>query len=638
VSGIVGILRRDGGRARATLLDRMLQALVHRGPDGSGTWLDGPVALGFLAHHTTPESVRERQPLADASGHCRVVFDGRLDNRDDLIAALGDREPGAPPGDAALVLRAYRKWGEGLAEHLVGDFALAVWDSAARTLVCARDPLGIRPFYYHADHAGIRWASEPRALFEDAAIARQVNEGYLGELLAAEPIRLDETLLAGIMRLPRAHVLVVGPHGVRTRRYWDPCPQTLGDGLDEVYGDRVREALDLAVRSRLRTTGPIGAHLSGGLDSSCVVGSAVSVLRADRAPAASFETFSLVFPGRPYDERPFIDAVSDFWRIPGHLVTPARPSADALWASIDRTWDLPDPPTGECLMQPLFDAARRRGVTVMLTGVGGDQWFGGSAFYYADLIRRGHWLTLARQLRAADPDSELAWTVGDVVRGGLFPLLPRPLRRMGRRVLRRRAVPRWIAPRFARRIGLEARLQAPQLEPSHGGYAASDLRRLLMSGWEAMTIEQMERAAAWHGVELRHPFHDRRLVELALALPEDQRQRSPYTKIALRAAARDRVPDLVRTRRSKVDVGEIFLQAIRAGSPAAVEAPSLEAAGFVDGGVVRAMGQEAFDRAGRGDPAYGALMTPLWMILSVDRWFREIIEARPVHDPVKTRR
>jgi asparagine synthase (glutamine-hydrolysing) len=294
-------------------------------------------------------------------------------------------------------------------------------------------------------------------------------------------------------------------------------------------------------------------------------------------------------------------------------------------ASLDRAWDLPDFPTGDASMRSLLARARDRQVRVVLTGIGGDQWLAGSSFYYADLIRSGRWIALIRLLAASDPDSELEWTWRQVVRSGVFPLVPARARRLARRALGWSAVPAWIHAGFARRIGLEDRLRAPALVRGPGGYAGSALRRLLGSGWEALTNEQVERAAAWHGIEYRHPFYDRRLVEFALALPEDQRQRGASTKWALRTAMRGRLPELVRARTSKADLSEWYLHAIQAlGGADAFEAMAIAEAGWIDGLRVRAMYRDAAERAARGDPAYADHVVPLWMVLAVERWYRAL--------------
>ena len=196
-------------------------------------------------------------------------------------------------------------------------------------------------------------------------------------------------------------------------------------------------------------------------------------------------------------------------------------------------------------------------------------------------------------------------------------------------------MPPWIGADFARRISLEDRLRVPALVWGPGGYAGAALRRLLGSGWEALTNELIERTAAWYGVEYRHPFYDQALVEFALALPEDQRQRGTYTKFVLRTAMRGRLPDLVRLRISKANLSPVYLRALQAlGGEDAFARLTIADAGWVDGERVRSLYRHAAAGAARGDETYGADVVPLWMVLAVERWYQALRRGVGTGDPV----
>src|SRR5215470_13274742 len=195
MSGISGLLALDGGEADASSLRRMTAALAHRGRDGQATWQSAPIAMGHQAFWTTPEARHEIQPWRHPSGHVVVTLDGRIDNRRELHDALAAR--GWPPRaghDAELVLRAYECWGEDFARELVGDFAVAIWDAPARRLVCARDPLGVKPFYYYSDGRSFRWSSESQAILADPAVPRRPHEGMVAEMLSGHLVSSTETL------------------------------------------------------------------------------------------------------------------------------------------------------------------------------------------------------------------------------------------------------------------------------------------------------------------------------------------------------------------------------------------------------------------------------------------------------------
>ncbi len=619
MGGLAGLLRRDGAHADRSVVARMLDAMRHRGPDGATVTVRGPVALGHLALETTPGA--KQSAVGDALRGVWLVFDGRLDNRDEIARALGVGAADARVCDPALVLEAYTRWGEQACARLIGDFALALWDDRRRTLLCARDPLGIRPFYYHAGASAFLWASEPQALFADEAVTRRPNEGFLAECLANQPTSLDETVFADIRRLPAAHALIVSPQGQRVWRYWDPEPVELRGLTDDAYADRLRETIGRAVAARLRGPAAVGAHLSGGLDSSTVVATALEVIRGAHVDAQTLHPFSMVSPGRSFDET---EAISTLERHLGLRTERIDPSPIDVRCALEwtaRYSDLPDVPTGEPLFEKLLARTRARGLRVLLTGAGGDQWLGGSPLWLADLVRSRQWATLWRALPGAvDRES----VVGGFVHAGVLPLVPPRWRRGLRRVLRMRRTPAWVARDFARRVNLDDRLSQPPLTPIDGSYARADLKRLITSGWEALLKEQLDRTAAWYGVEHRHPFYDRRVVELLLALPETQRQGPGRSKVVLRSAMRTRLPEALVASEAKVDFGELFIEGMnQLGGARFFEPLGIAEAGWVDALRVREMSRRAH-QAGRAG-GYAGLLFPLWMIMSVEHWFRVII-------------
>ncbi len=559
--------------------------------------------------------------MGDGGRHV-LTFDGRLDNRQEIIDAVG--RPADPADtDAALVLRAYGAWGENAVGRLVGDFALALWDAQNHRLLCARDALGIRPLYYHLGDRVFCCASELQALLVLDEVRARVgpNEGYLAEHLAVRPTQLEDTVFDGIRRLSAAHMLVVEPSATRKRRYWEPAALDLRCRTDDEYAEQFLDVFQRAIACRLRSSAPVGAHLSGGLDSSSVVAVAASMREAGAVPA--LETLSLEFPGRPYDERTYIDAMVSHTGVPAHILRGGALDPRLLTASLERSRDLPDAPTGEAMLQPLTDTARARGMRVILTGVGGDEWLQGSAFYYADLIRRGRWRTLAGLLRAASPDSPVDRSPGMMLAAGVRPLLPPVVRRAARRLLGRTLVPSWIEPSFARRLGLDDRLRPPDPSPWRGSYARADVRWQLESGWEALMKEQLERGAAACGVEYRHPLYDRRLVEFALALPEEQRQRADAGKVVLRRALGGLLPEVVCRRTSKVHYSALYFQALEMlGGEACFADLAVERLGWVRRDRARAVYREAAAAARVSDARYEGWMIPLWAIWSVERWVR----------------
>ena len=362
VSGIAGILHLDGSPINARILQRMTDAIARRGPDGAGTWLNGSVGLGHRMLCTTPEALRERQPLRDESGQVCLVLDGRVDNREDLGKALEakgitlrDRT------DAELVLKAYLQWGEDAPVRILGDFAFAIWDGRHRALFCGRDIFGIRPFNYYRGGNFVLIASELHQLFYDPRVKRIANEGMVAEYLSVQITHCEETLWEGILRLPAAHLMWVRSSGIEKRRYWDfDLSKEIRYKTDEAYASHFLELFREAVRCRLRSYGPIGSYLSGGLDSSSVSVIANELLRKQGRTEA-LDAFSLVFPGMSCDESEYIQETVRHAGLRSHLFPPVPPSMDYYQEQASRYQDFPGWPNGGAMSLTLDEGLRQAG-------------------------------------------------------------------------------------------------------------------------------------------------------------------------------------------------------------------------------------------------------------------------------------
>jgi asparagine synthase (glutamine-hydrolysing) len=297
MSGLAGVRWLNTRVATVADLRAPLGAVAHRGPDGLFAVVDGPCALGIAHNITTPEARHERQPFTTSRGLV-VAFDGRLDNTADLRARLGGSDADAAP-DVELLAAAWQAWGEATFERLLGDFALSIWDPHERSLWLARDVFGLRPLLYRTYAGGFWWASELRALARLGDT--RANEGIIGEYLSDRMTSESETLVSGVLRVPRASVVRVSANGtVRTWRYWQP---QAGPPRERSDGDAVEEfnaLLSHAVQARLRSDRPLALMLSGGLDSGLI---ASHIDRARRCHAIQrVDAFTSAWPGSPLDE------------------------------------------------------------------------------------------------------------------------------------------------------------------------------------------------------------------------------------------------------------------------------------------------------------------------------------------------
>jgi asparagine synthase (glutamine-hydrolysing) len=624
VSGIAGLLAASGGTADARTLRRMLTALAHRGSDGEGVWASGPVALGHRAFWTTPEGQSEDQPWRDASGRLAVAMDGRLDNRDELGAALRARGCRLrAEHDPELVLRAYECWGENFARELVGDFAIALWDGKTRRLVCARDPLGVKPLYYHADASVFRFGSEPQAILADSRVPRIADEGMVAEMLAGYLVSRQDTLWIGLKRVPPAHTLTVDACGTRLHRYWPP--ESFADvryASDADYAQHFRALLEEAVRGRLRAVGPVASHLSGGIDSSSVVALAQHLLQS-HTPAVPLEAFTQTYPALPRDERPFAEEVANRCGTKWHAVMPEAPGPKYYEAQARRYLDFPDYPNGAAGNFAISRLAASNGCRVMLTGVWGNAFLEGSTAHLADALRGGRLVEAIRSARsdcAVLHDTDL---VSALFNGGVRPLVPARIRGALSPLLRRAIVPKFVPAAFAGRVGLRDRLRVPQWVPRYPTFAQRGVYGSALSAWNVHAGEITERGAAMFGIEERHPFADRRLVEFCLALPEEQRWRGTTLKVVLREAMRGLLPESVRTKSEQPDLSFLHMEALAAaGGERVFEKLRIAEQGWVDPGLARSMYKSAVTLLAAGDPRYAELVGPLWTIHGLDLWLR----------------
>jgi asparagine synthase (glutamine-hydrolysing) len=645
MSGIAGIYHLDGRPVDLALLRRMTDIIGHRGPDGAGYWLDGPVGLGHRMLHTTPESLRETQPLLDETGNLCLTLDGRVDNREELRTALEDKGTKLRTDtDAELVLQAYECWGEECPKKMIGDFAFVIWDGRMRQLFCARDPLGVKPFYYYTDGRTFLYGSELRQLFEHTAVRREPNEGMIGEYLACAITDNQETLYWDVFRLPPAHFLLVQPGQLQKERYWDIDPaRKIWYRTDGEYAEHFLDIFKEAVRCRLRSYGRVGAELSGGVDSSSIVGVIQSLYCEQGLTNSGFETFSLVFPGLPCDESAYIQDVVRMWNVKSNTVRPDESETSCYAEEVRRYLDFPEDPNG-VVSYSLMSLAREKGFRVVLTGSGGDEWFTGSFYHYADFMRHLKIPSLIRQLRY---DRQLSDDSGvpavifpslPLLRVGLLPLVPQTARRVIKWALRRDGMPPWIAAPFARRIQLAERLRKNNTRPQFQSFAQEDIHSTLVSGWLSQGKESGNRSQSWFGLERRHPFLDRRVVEFAFALPEEQRWRRDQPKFVLRQAMQGLLPETITQRLTKADFSHVFVEAFHAlGGERLFDSLTIASIGWVDGAQVREMYRQMAQGYAQLDRGYISHVWKLWMIFGIELWFNTVFPNGKVFLPAGVR-
>lgn len=566
MSGIVGIFLRDGGQVRAPDVQAMLDAIPHRGADAVRTCCRGPVGFGNRLMWTTPESLVEDLPRCSSSGAYMIAADARIDNRDDLIHALGLASDALT--DSEIILKAYEKWGESCAEQLIGDFSFAIWDSRRHQLLCARDSAGTRCFYYYDSPALFAFASEIKALASLPQVPCALNEQRVGDFLNHHFEDRTSTFYAGIRRLPPASSLVATAGKLLIRRYWQPDPHReikLRD--DREYTEAFREKFDQAVRCRLRNAFPTGSSLSGGLDSSSIACTARNIL-AQRTDGTKLHTFSLIFPGLPaqdlrvIDERHYIDCVLAGGNFEPHYVYGDTLNPLQDWRRIHYHLEEANFAPNLYLHWAMYGAARDAGVRVFLDGLDGDTTVSHGFEYLEELARRLRWRELYKQgsLLAANLFS------GSKTRRVIWKYCLRDMTPVWIRgawsAVRRRGGPEssggaFVHPRFMKRWNQPGKTSgsAASRRPRTARQHHACVLDLPLYG---NMLEAADKATAAFGIEARYPFFDRRLIDFCLALPPTQKLAGGWNRAVFRRAMEGVLPPEIQWRRTKGNLSPNF--------------------------------------------------------------------------------
>ena len=562
MSGIVGLWNLDRRPVDREELGRLAATLTHRGTDGGGLTIDGAAGLGCRLSRITPEAAHEVQPLVDTS-RVALVFDGRLDNREELFVALRSTTPITKDDpDPAFALAAYRAYGDNFAEHLNGDFALGLLDPARRVMVLARDAIGPRPLYYYASPTLFLFASEIKAILAHPDVRSRPADDVVADFLLNRLAEDDDrglTFFQDIFSLLPGRVAVVSSNGIRTRRYWDfdPRHQVRFTSFLE-YAGAFRHYFDQAVRRRLRSAGPVAVSVSGGLDSSAVYCAAETLRRSapDRYPQLLGTSYTAP-DGAAWDEKAFLLDIERTYGVeihrckdlPGGFADRAREAVFHTEAPyLEGQW------SGTTAY---LSTVRGLGARVLLSGHWGDQFLADDA-YLVDLARSGRWLQARSDLAAC-----AEWSAGlsprhfqgRLLRGLVRSILPNalvpPLRAVRATLRASTDTPPWYTTRFQQRA---AACRAKSGFPADGfGAHARSLYRAARCRYHVFCMEWNNKVGAMHGIEMAFPFLDRDLIAFLIATPGDMHNFEGIPKRILREALRGVLPDAIADRRTKAD-------------------------------------------------------------------------------------
>jgi asparagine synthase (glutamine-hydrolysing) len=622
-----GIAGKVSGRGPVDrdLVHRMCEALRHRGPDAEGIHVEGPVGLG-MRRLAIIDLESGDQPFYSEDGNAVLVLNGEIYNHEELRAGLVARGHSfRSRSDAEVVVHLWEEEGRDCVRRLRGMFAFAIWDQRDRLLFLARDRMGKKPlFYAHRDDA-LWFGSEPRALLQDPELPRDVDLGAIDAFLAGGYVPHERSAFAALAKLPPGSTLAWRPgERPRVERYWHlEYEPKLELSLEEA-AERARELILEATRIRLMSDVPVGAFLSGGIDSSAVVAA-----MAMTAPEP-VRTFSVSFAEQGFDETPYARMVAQRYGTVHEEI-----EVGALDASLlpRLAWHFGEPFADPAALPTLqLSELTRREVTVALSGDGGDEAFSGYDRYWklaasrpADVVP-GRLRRLAASLLV--PDGESTRDVSRVARVAHRLADPPPIRYAG-------------AMRFLDGAD-RARLYGPALRPLLG---SDGTLRHLETAWEAHPgLAWSERAAALdvdsylpddllakvdvtsmaHSLEVRAPLLDQELVEFAARLPARLKLRGRRGKRVLRAAVEPWLPADV-MRRGKhgfsVPIDGWLRNGLRGLTEELLLDPAATARGLFDPVAVRRTIAEQVAGHDRG--------TVLWPMICLELWYRTCVDAAP---------
>jgi asparagine synthase (glutamine-hydrolysing) len=545
--GIAGIVNLRGGAPASRELGAMAAAMVHRGPDSEGTYRAERIGL-TMRRLSIIDVEHGSQPIANETGSVVTVFNGEIYNYRELrrlLEARGHRFTSG--GDTETIVHLYEEYGDACVERLRGMFAFAVWDVDRRRLLLARDRIGIKPLYFTRTPERFLFASELKSILALPDAPRALDPRSVGHLFAALCTPASDSIVSGIHKLEPGHVLTLGADGrLACKRYWEFRIEPDESKTEKQLVERLREHLDDAVRSHMVSDVPLGAFLSGGVDSSAVVAS------MSRARRSGLKTFSIGFESKAHDEARWARAVAARLGTEHHetvLAFADLPRLDEL------AWHL-DEPSGDASALPTFAVSRLAAghVKVVLSGDGGDELFGG----YDKYVVEGHERRLGRMPRwARRLLAFAAWAVPDGVRGRNllrhFSLDP-PERYLDASTLfKEHDRRRLFRPDAIRAFG-DADLWQDEIESLRRaeGHWLSALQTLDVNRYLPLDIlTKVDRMSMANSIEARVPLLDHLLVEFAATIPPRMLIRGGTTKYLLKKALRDVLPDEILDRKKQ---------------------------------------------------------------------------------------
>ncbi|WP_447968600.1 asparagine synthase (glutamine-hydrolyzing) [Nitrospira sp. M1] len=626
--GIVGRFNfHSHGPVPADLIKRMAKLLVHRGPDGEGVYTDGSVGFGHRRLSVIDLTQAGHQPMISADERLCLTFNGEIYNFRELRKALEGRgHQFRSQSDTEVVLVAYREYGVKCVEHLRGMFAFAIWDRQARRLMIARDRVGKKPLYYYLDKDGIAFASEPKAFLADPGFKSAPAFDAISHYLTYQYVPSPWSAFQGVHKLPPGHMLIVENGQIRTERYWQlSYAQTFRGSQDDASHELLHK-LSEATKCRLISDVPLGAFLSGGIDSSVIVG-----LMAQLG-SSPLKTFSIGFKQEKYNELLFARAVAERFGT-DHQEFEVNPEPTKIFPKL--IWHYNEPFADSSAIPSMYLAEMtRQHVTVALNGDGGDENLAGYDRYWASLLshRYDRLPAFLRKSieRAASylPEAKESKTLTSRVKRFASGLGHSPYQRYLS----------WIM-HFDQPLKTE--LCTKEFVEASGSQQSTDLLVDVFEQSQAQDLlnktldvdvqtylpndllVKVDVATMAHGLEARSPFLDHEVMEFCASLPAAMKLHGSVKKFVLKKAVNDLLPPDILNRPKMgfgVPIDHWLRHELREMAYDILLSPRATQRGYFNRAVVERLLHEHVNRE-------RAWHYQIWNLLMLELWFRMFIDG-----------
>lgn len=539
--GIAGIFYFNNNIVERAILSNMNAAMSHRGPDAEGVYVDNQIGLCHRRLSIIDLSISANQPYFDNSNRFVIVFNGEIYNYKTVKQQIKNYSF-KTSGDTETLIAAYAQWGTGCLEHIKGMYAFAIWDKETKELCLVRDRMGVKPLYYYVDDEKLIFASEIRTILSTGLVAKKINSKAVFEYLSYQSVCFPNSIVENIQQLDAGAWMKVTPGKIQTKKYWNSW-----DGMNDFqYEDRssikknIHNLLGQSVERRLVSDVPVGAFLSGGIDSSVIVGLMAEV--GGIRPS----TFNISFSEKEFDESAYAEIVAEKFNT--HH-TRIQLSPDIMLSEMENALSALDTPSGDGINTYIVSKAiKNAGITVALSGIGGDELFAGYPIF--EQFKKIH-------------TQEGLWNNSAFIRKLIASLIPGKLSNKQSRIRQILRIPapdiEYIYPLLRQLIIPELVNEITTLNAGHETALSQTLKKYSSQLHELPVLSQVS-AAEYLGytqhtllkdtdqmsmavaLEVREPFFDTDLVQYVLGIP-DQYKQPVYPKSLLVEAVKPLLPD-----------------------------------------------------------------------------------------------